>query len=296
VSWPEAWHRTPLVQPQSVLAIRTSPLPPISSWRSGAARWLKLVLLTCTVSIARAEHCAAPSPVEAQDPGLNVALSTESATYRNSRYEGEYQGVAIRAGWAKHRVRLSVLLPAYRLARNGLEATGLGDIALGTAVTLARSTSAAFTAGAALDTSVPTGASDQDLGMGHVMLMPALWGTWMSRTRFLSAQVGVAHGLGASGAEHHHTGTPTPIVNPMNLSEASLAITGGIHFFEQLRLRSGGSLAAPLGRSEGTERASLFVGADVLLGARAALGFEGHVPITGDPFLTKFVAAANARF
>jgi hypothetical protein len=65
-----------------------------------------------------------------RNPGLLTGVRLDAAGYRNTSYEGDYQGLAPTLGFNHPRVAVMALLPAYRLTRNGRTGYGLGDLAL----------------------------------------------------------------------------------------------------------------------------------------------------------------------
>lgn len=243
---------------------------------------------------AAAQQCHDPPPLEPRKLGLRVTVGSESATYRTSRYEGEYQGIGVGVGWEHRWVRVRANLPAYRLTRNGLEEHGIGDVVLDVRVPFARTEDDTLVGGLVLATSAPTGDSSRDLGMGHFMLMSGFWATWRSERAFLQGQVAYGRAL-TSGGGAHHGGGPGPIVSPMNAGEVELAESGGWRVGDHLRVRGGVYGAVPVAVVGGASRAAAFVGTDLVLD-RFDLALEGHLPLAGDPFLAKIVLAAGARF
>lgn len=245
---------------------------------------------------ASAQHCHPPAPSEPRRLGLRVALTSELATYRTTRFEGEYQGSSLGLGWEHRWVRLRASLPAYRLTRNGLAHHGLGDLFLDVRVPLASADNDIFVGGIGLAVVAPTGDSARDLGMGHFMLMPGAWATWRADRAFAQAHVAYGRSLTSDGGAHHGGGRPGPIVNPMNASEVELALTGGASLIDQLRVRGGVYGAVPVAATGGASRAAAFVGMDVIPVGPFDVSLEGHLPLAGDPFLAKAVVSAGAQF
>lgn len=244
---------------------------------------------------ASAQSCHPPAPQEPRELGLRVGLAFEVAAYRTSRFEGDYQGLALNVGWVHRWVRLRAGLPAYRLVRNGAEEYGIGDVWLDVRVPIARAANDTVVGGIGLAATAPTGDASRDLGMGHFMLMPTLWATWRSEQAFIQAQVAYGRALSSDGGAHHGAGGPRPIVNPMNASEVEMAGTGGLILDERIRIRGGAYGAVPVATDDGAPRAVAFAGADLILDW-FDMALEGHLPLAGDPFLAKIVLAVGARF
>lgn len=243
---------------------------------------------------AAAEHCHPPAPVERGALGFRVAAGAEAATYRNERYEGEYQGASLSLGWEHRWLGLRAALPAYRIVRNGLADRGLGDLLVDARIPFARSARDELRGGLALAATLPTGDAAKDLGMGHVMLMPGLWISWQGDRAFVQAQLAYGRAL-AAGGQAHHAGGPAPIVNPMNASEIEGAASAGVRLHEHLRVRGGLHGAIPVAAEAGAARGVAVVGGDIVFGA-FHFGVEGHVPMVGDPFLAKAVISVAATF
>lgn len=244
-------------------------------------------------STARAQHCHVPVPLEGADPDLKLMVGAEFATFRTSRYEGSYQGLNVGGLWEHRRVQLRASLPAYRLTRNGLDADGLGDLAVSVRVPLLRADGDGFLGGLQLKATAPTGDAGRDLGMGHVMLMSGVWASWRSNRIFLAAEVVYGRSLGEHGG-HHAAAVPGPLVNPMNPSEIEAAASGGVRLHDRVRVRTGAYGAAPIAVTGGSARGVAFVGADLLVDW-FDLGVEAFVPFVGDPFIGKVLLTASAR-
>lgn len=242
-----------------------------------------------------AQHCHPPPPSEQQQVGLSVGLRSEFSTYRTTRYEGEYQGLVLRAGWDHQWVRIHAALPGYRLTRNGPETYGVGDALVDVRVPFARTEDDTLVGGVVLAGTLPSGDAARDLGMGHVMLMPGFWVTLRRERVFLSTQVLYGRAL-ASGATTHLGDGTGPIVNPMNMSEIELALNGGVNLVEYLRLRGGIYGAVPIAVTAGAERAAVVFGVDLMPVGWLDIGAELHLPVAGTPFLTKTAIVLAARF
>jgi hypothetical protein len=237
---------------------------------------------------ATAQPCHGPAAL-AESPGLKLALDADFATYRTERYEGDYQGLGLRADYHARDWRLRLSMPAYQLSRNGLRGRGLGDLLLAVELPLWRAPLRSLELGVSLAASLPTGDASLGLGMGHVMAMPNAWLSWSDRRFFAQAQLGYGRSLGAG-----HAGG-RPLVNPMNASELEAGSTVGFRIAEQLTVRGGAYGAAPVGDPSGRFRAAAFTGVQLRVD-RFEIGLDGHLPLAGDAFLGRVLFAAGARF
>jgi len=249
--------------------------------------------LSLTPAGGSAQLCHAPPEPEGLSPGVEVSLSGEAASYRNRRWEGSWLGAAAEAAWTNRRVRLSARLPWYSLDRNGLAFRGPGDLALGVRAPLWRADGGGLALGLDLSASLPTGDDTLDLGMGHAMLMPGAF-AMLDRGAFAaSALVGYGRGVGVPGGHVHGGAVPKPLVNPMNMEELELALAGTWRLLPGFGLRASVAGAEPVGRA-GLRRAA--AGAGLWWGAGGlAVGVEGQLPLTGDPYRARGVATVSYR-
>ncbi|EYF00724.1 hypothetical protein [Chondromyces apiculatus] len=257
-----------------------------------------LLVVLGVSSEAHADHCHPDHPVEyfVKPLRLRVGLSVEAATYATERYEGEYQGTSLDVSWKHKWVELRAAMPAYRIVRNGLPELGLGDVFADVRVPFMDTNSLSnLNTGIALAATFPSGDPERDLGMGHVMLMPALWLTWRGLAPFLQVQVAYGRALAAASEHAHHGGGPRPIVNPMNASEIEFFATAGTLLHPFVVVRGGIYGAVPIATEAGESRGALVLGSDLIL-RYAEFGLETHLPVAGDPFLAKVQMTVAARF
>ena len=129
--------------------------------------------------------------------------------------------------------------------------------------------------------------------MGHVMVMPALWGSWSAGDLTLAGSGGYGRALGASTSGGHAHGTG-PIVDPMNVSELTWSAAGELAVARDLRLggRLGGAIAlgdSGVNRTIGAARAVWTIG-------RVDTSAEVQIGITGDPFRVRGLVETTLRF
>jgi hypothetical protein len=265
-----------------------------------------IVCLLGFPATALADACHVTPPLEALGLGFHLSASFDVATYDNTRGSGSYLGVALTAAYQREWLRVRASLPAYRLRRNDETFHGPGDLLLATEVALLRNDEQTHSAGLGIAASLPTGDESSDLGMGHVMLMPGIWGELTFDRTFLQAQLVYGRALGshddhAAGEHAGHQGhaehgmDPGPIVNPMNRSELAGRVGGGFLIVDFLRVRTGVDAAVPVADDEGESRGIAVLGVDFLPDPFNAT-IEGQVPFAGDPFTAKGIFSAGFRF
>jgi hypothetical protein len=244
--------------------------------------------------VAAAQSCHLP-PENTGTSGIVAGLRGESAGFDTKSYEGHYEGTALLANLETRWFRANAVLPAYRIVRNGLAATGFGDVLLQGGVALLRGSEPRRTLGVELGVSLPTGSVENDLGMGHVMVLPSVWGGWQAGALGFSARAGYARALAGSGHAHHHQDGHSPIVDPMNSSELALSAVGSLELARIVALRAGAYGAVPVGISDGAGRAAALVAAG-LGGRRVASELQVQLPLAGDPFSAKLLLELRYRF
>jgi len=246
---------------------------------------------------AYADHCQPPGPLPPGEVGLRVAATVEAAHYDYGGDRGNYQGTSLGLGYERSAFRVQLSLPAYRLTRNDDTFYGLGDATADGRFTLLRTADDSVSAGLGLTAMAPTGSAARDLGMGHVMLMPAVWGLAEKGGAFVQLQLAFARALSRDAPEHAHHAEPRlhPIVRPMNTSELVASASAGYPVHELLRVQAGLYTALPVDTPDGESRAVASAGVDFIPGT-FDLALEAQAPVVGDPFTLKGVATAGARF
>ena len=246
-----------------------------------------LVLVLVGAGSARAEHDHGPAPATASST-FGAGVSLFAARYDQMLYDGDYQGFAPALRWSNARFGVSASLPMYRLVENGRTLYGPGDGVVSGQVTHQRD---AWLGGIAVALSVPTGEHRNGFGMGHAMVMPAMFvAVAIDRVR-LGATAGYGHALGDAGSEHEHG--QWPIVEPMNLSELTWGASGDVMIVHSVTAGARVLGAVPVG--DGQSR--------VVAGARTAwtagrveTGFEIQAGLHGDPFSIRGVLETTLRF
>ena len=223
---------------------------------------------------------------------VSVSAGAFAASYDTRLFTGDYQGVVAGAAWNTRRVSVAAALAAYRIDRNGLAETGIGDVMLHAHATVLERRR--WSTGVMMMASAPTGSSRIGLGMGHAMLMPEAW----TRARFgrtaVTAFAGYGHALGGADAHAEHGGGGAwPLVAPMNAREVGYGVEAMTAVSSRVGLGVLGRGAVPVG--DGATR--LFGGVRVvgMLGTtRTALDLQQG--LVGDPFGTRVVLETTFHF
>jgi hypothetical protein len=226
---------------------------------------------------------------------LRAALETQAASYDNGIFRGEYQAVAASGMWTYEPIQLYVRVPWFRVVRNGLSYQGIGDVTTAVRLRVLRSDDDGVHAGTMMAVSLPTGDQQHDLGMGHVMLTPgAFFGLRHGDT---AAELSLAYAravVGENGHDHHARGL-SPIVSPMNGSEAQAAVSVVQRFDSLFSLTASAFAAVPVAERDGTARALGSAGARIHhLWFEA--GFDAALPLTGEPFILRLSTTLAANF
>jgi hypothetical protein len=282
-----------------------------SSSKSTGWVWLAAALTVLACMPAHAQSCHAPPLRDMEGQLLRLEARGFVAGFDQDGVRGTYQGAALAVGFAHRFVELDAALPYYHLERAGSRAHGLGDVLAGVRAPLLRAgDTARLWLGPELVATFPTGDADAGLGMGHVMLMPGVFGRLvLSRFTFvaqLAYGVALAHddhdGSQVDAHAHHHgavatahTEGPAPIVNPMNRSELEHALSAAFQWTDWLALTARIAGAVPIADDSGEARETLAFGPRFTLGA-FDVGAEQELPLLGDPFRYRTLLRLGAQF
>lgn len=253
-------------------------------------------VLLASRPVAASQQCHPLAGAVSSNPGLFTGVRIDAAGYRNQSYTGDYQGLAPTLGFNHRRFAAMALLPAYRLTRNGRTGYGLGDLALAVRAPVPAFGRGGTSAGFGLSATLPTGKAGDDLGMGHVMLMPEFWFTHERGRVQLVGTVGFARALTSAGASHHNHG-PRPIVNPMNLAEVDASFNAFLQVLRVVWIKLGMFGATPVGAINPNGVTRVVAGSGLMIAARGLeLSAELQAPLTGSPFLARGVLQVGYRF
>lgn len=219
--------------------------------------------------------------------GVGVALV--AASFDTMTYAGNYQGVLPSVRWSRPRYGVAVTTGIYRLEENGAQWYGLGDLTVHGQATIVGTPRAS--AGVIAGVTAPIGDDQRGMGMGHAMIMPALFGAASSGSIDVVATAGYSRAL---GADSHHDHGPWPLVEPMLMSEISWSAGGDLHVTPDFR--AGGRLSGgiPVGgpgntRVVGALRAAWRTG-------RVESAAEIQAGLAGDPFTVRGVVSTALSF
>jgi hypothetical protein len=252
---------------------------------------------------ARAQSCHSPDLRDHHESDLpfHATLGALVATYEHEGYRGDYEGLytgfAYRAPW----YGADVLLPAYRLDRSTGVEYGLGDLVLTLRGTAYRAWDGDLQLGVELPLMLPTGDADRELGMGHVMPMPAAFFSMRLRPWLVRASAGYGRMVGhhdTSGAGHHHHASMewrSPLVNPMNRSELEHSLLVGLGLREELAVHARWFGAVPVADPPGVLRQVIGAGATLTL-AWFDILLEVQHAVAGNAFDWKSQLQLGATF
>lgn len=253
-------------------------------------------LLLAARPVAASQQCHPLAGNVWRDPGIFTGIRLDAAGYRNASYIGDYQGLAPTLGFNHRRVAVMALLPSYRLTRNGRTSYGLGDLALAVRAPIPAFSRSYTSAGFGLSATLPTGKASDDLGMGHVMLMPEFWFGYERERVQLVGTLGFARALTSAGSSHHNHG-PRPIVNPMNLAEVDASLTAFLRVHRTVWLKFGMLGAMPVGTINAQGVTRIIAGSGLMVSTRGVeFSAELQAPLAGAPFVARGVLQIGYRF
>ena len=244
--------------------------------------------LASAPAFAQHHHGMEAQPEASRDVfGAGVALI--AASFDTMTYGGNYEGVLPSVRWSRPRFGVAVTAGFYRLAKNGGEVFGVGDLTVHGQAMIAGDARASV--GVIAGVTVPTANGQQGMGMGHVMLMPALYGAYGFDRFDVVATAGYSRALGGD-ADHDHG--PWPLVEPMLMSELSWSAGGNVHATKDVRVGAGLSGGIAVGgpgdsRLVGAARVGWHAG-------RVDTAAEIQTGLAGDPFNVRGVVSTALSF
>jgi len=255
----------------------------------GAGAVAVIAVALATARSASAQHHHGSPGAEAERP-LRAGITAIAARFDTMLYSGDYQGLGMSVEWRRPQGGARIAMPLYRLQENGATHHGPGDLVIGGDVTALASPR--WRTGVALATSMPTGDAQVSLGMGHAMLMPALWVAASGPRARCALSLGYSRTIGGHAGHDHG---PRPLVEPMNAAELTGELRGEVEPWPvpvRATARVGGGV--PVG-VDGTTRAFGAVGASWHR-PRFETGAEIQVGLAGDPFTVRGLVETAMRF
>ncbi len=252
--------------------------------------------------LRNAERSPEPTPFHA---GVGLIF----AGYDNHFGTGHYQGLNALLSYQTPRFTLGASVAGYHLSRDDEQHVGIGDVALDARAALYRNEARGVSLGLGLAAMLPTGKAEHGLGMGHTMLMPGAWFMWTGERFSLHADVGYGRSVGGESHDVHagHTGhdhaahamdaarVHGSIVQPMNSSELTHALTVGMNLVPSLRLFGRVFGALPIHAEDGRARELVALGGQANLG-RWDVGAEVQLPVLGSPFQARGLLTAGVAW
>jgi hypothetical protein len=219
--------------------------------------------------------------------GAGVALV--AASFETMDYGGNYQGLLPSLRWSRPRFGAAITAGYYRLEKNGAEIYGEGDLTVHGQALLVGDSHAS--AGIIAGVTAPIANGQRGMGMGHVMVMPAFFGTWAVDSFDLVATAGYSRAIGGD-TDHDHG--PWPLVEPMLMSELSWSAGGDLRAASDVRIGGRMSGGIPVGgpgdnRVVGALRVGWHAG-------RVETAAEIQAGLAGDPFTVRGVVSTALSF
>jgi len=250
---------------------------------------IAIAIITCA-SAAHADDMAGMTMTSSAPASSHVdaGVSFVAASYQQTNFGGNYQGVMPELMWSSGRWMAGASLGLYRIFENGSGVYGPGDLMLHASVALVERDT--WRAGLMLAGTAPTGNMYQAFGMGHPMLMPSAWASWTVRRITLSATSGWGGMLGGDLSEH----MMTSIVDPMNASELEWSAAIDV----PIGLGMHGSVLGQGGIPVGEPGVDRVVGAIRLAWGsdRVETAAELAAGIAGDPFRVRGLVETALHF
>ena len=248
--------------------------------------WFAAATLAAFAGSAHAEHNHMDHQA-AREFGAAVALV--AASFDTMFYVGNYQGVLPTVQWSRPKYGVAASASVYRIEENGAEYYAPGDVLVHGRFMLVGDTHRS--AGLIAGVSAPTGDARHGTGMGHPMVMPAMYGVAAVDRFTVNATLGYSRALG--GAMDHDHGS-WPIVEPMLISEISWSAGGDVAVTPaaSIGLRFAGGIPAG---SSGNTRAQGGVRLAWRAG-RVASTAEIQAGLAGDPFTVRGVVSTALSF
>lgn len=252
--------------------------------------WIGAATLVGLASSAWAEHHHMDTPhTDEGGHELGAGVAVVAATFDTDSYVGNYQGVLPSVQWTRPRYGVMASTGVYRLEKNGADLYALGDVLVHGHLMIAGDASASI--GAVAGVSAPTGDSERGTGMGHVMVMPALYGAAARGKLAGSATIGYSRALGGD-MDHDHG--PWPLVEPMLMAEVSWSAgadiawtpgtSTGLHFAGGIPAGAAGDTRAQVGARFAWHAGRVESAAEIQAG------------LIGDPFTIRGVVSTALSF
>jgi len=251
-----------------------------------------LVLAASAPAFAQHDHAHEDTHTDAgHGSAIAAGVSLVAASFDTMLYGGNYEGIVPSVRWSNERFAAIATGAAYRMYKNGAQSYGLGDVALHGQATLVGGAHN-FDAGVLAGVSAPTGDDRKGMGMGHVMVMPGVYASWMPHERLrFGTSVGYSRSFGAQG---HHDHGSWPLVSPMLMAEVSWNAGGDVRVTPDVTAGARATGGLPAG--EGGHARAAVAGRVGLRRGRVDSAFELQAGLVGDPFTVRGVVSTMVSF
>ena len=245
--------------------------------------WFGAATLVGLAAPAQADH----DHMHHESPGhvFGAGVAVVAASFDTMLYAGNYEGVLPSVQWSRSRYGVAATIGAYRIDENGAQYYALGDAMVHGRFAITRNI------GALLGASAPTGDSLHGTGMGHWMVMPALYAVAAHDRFSANATLGFSRALDGN-TDHDHGAWP--IVEPMLMSEVSWsaggdvalghAATVGVRFAGGIPAGAPGDTRAQAGLRGAWHRSQFDTAVEIQAG------------LVGDPFTVRGVVSTALSF
>ena len=254
--------------------------------------WITVALVLGVVApgVARAEHDHGGGHHQPVEPvsSFGAGVGLVAARYDTKVYVGDYQGILPAVSWTRGRFGASASVGAYRLVENGLTRYGMSDVVLTAQATLVEGRGAML--GIAVPVSLPVGDHVTGFGMGHVMVMPAVWASGAVRRVRVGGSVGYGRAIGGE-ADHDHGSWP--IVDPMNLQEITWTANAYLPLASGLQAGVKMSGGVPIGDGRNRVTGGVRV---IWTQSTVETAFEVQAGFAGDPFILRGLLESAVHF
>lgn len=191
--------------------------------------------------------------------------------------------------WSRPCYGVAASASVYRIEENGAEYYEAGDVLAHGRFNVVGD--ARLSAGVVMGVSAPTGNERHGTGMGHPMVMPAVYGVAAHNRFTANATLGYSRAMGGD-MDHDHGSWP--IVEPMMVSEISWSVGGDVAIVPAASVGvrfAGGIPAGSMGnaRAQGGMRVAWHAG-------RVVSAAELQLGLAGDPFTVRGVVSTALSF
>jgi hypothetical protein len=254
--------------------------------------WMGAATLVGLAGSAWAQHHhVQPDSEHSEGPHheLGAGLAVVAATFDTKSFVGNYQGVLPSVQWSRSRFGIAASTGVYRVEENGADFYAFGDVLVHGRVAIGGNGRTGF--GAIAGVSAPTGDSRRGTGMGHVMVMPALYAMASRGKLSGNASLGYSRAL---GGEMDHDHGPWPLVEPMLMSEVSWSAGADVTWTSSMStgLHIGGGIPAGAAGDNRVTAGARFAWHT----GRVESAAEIQAGLAGDPFTVRGVVSTALSF